>query len=200
MPPRGLSAHGAALETNAVGSHRTKERPVEVSLNPGSPDVVEHRASGIKQNLSGLLAPFLSDVEIMLNSVKLKVTDAGTNQGRDAAAGDEKCLEERQVPKALQRIAWNGLKKHHGLLASQSRCCVFGDWRSLHRLKLLGHLPRNKSLLGKLPVDATKDGQPPCNGRRAKTSFQHRSLVEPDMIGSDFERIDTKLSHVLHEV
>jgi len=74
-------------------------------------EVRQDRPRGIEQDLAALLVPLLGDVEIVLDPVALEVPDAGLNDRRDPAAGEEEDAHQGQVADPLQGLGRNGLQE-----------------------------------------------------------------------------------------
>src|SRR5271157_3353372 len=74
-------------------------------------EVRQDRPRGIEQDLAPLLVPLLGDVEIVLDPVALEVPDAGLNDRRDPAAGEEEDAHQGQVADPLQGLGRNGLQE-----------------------------------------------------------------------------------------
>jgi hypothetical protein len=59
-----------ALKGEAARRQGPEKRPLRIVGNAGTLDLSEHRASGVEEDLSAFLVPFLSDGQVMLDAAR----------------------------------------------------------------------------------------------------------------------------------
>src|SRR5512142_2124115 len=136
----------------------------------------------------------------MLNPVALEVADAGMNDRRDPAAGDEEDAHQREVPDPLQGLGRNRFQERDRLPLGQGRRRVLLDGGGLHRTDILRRFPGDKPLRGKLLKGAADDGKPSCDRGGFKPRLKERSLIELHVVGGDLEGSHPLRLHVAEEV
>src|SRR5512135_2318730 len=118
-PPGGLAVQVPPLQPGAVRPHRPEQRPLLVVPDVRPLEIPPDRPRRVEQDLPPLLVPLLGDVEIMLDPVGLEVPDAGMNDRRDPAAGDEEDAHEREVADPLQGLGRDRLQERDRLPLGQ---------------------------------------------------------------------------------
>jgi hypothetical protein len=77
--PRRLPIQVSARKADAIGRERPKQRTLYILPNSRRLDVRDDRPRCIEENLSRPFVALLSDVEVILNAIKLEMTDACRN-------------------------------------------------------------------------------------------------------------------------
>jgi hypothetical protein len=133
QPPGGLAVQVPPLQPGPVGPHGPEQGPLLVLSDASLCHVGQDRPRRVQQDLSPLLVSLLGDVEVVLDAVGLEVAHAGTDHGRDPAAGDEEDAHQSQVADPLQGVAGDRLQQRDRLPLGQGRRGVLLDAGGLDR-------------------------------------------------------------------